>query len=622
MDRFAPFIFSIILMHQQVDASPQPLTHIPDRDEIVDEYKWQLQDIYTDESAWQQDFAQIKTIIADIEQYKGKLSESADSLLACLTARDKLGIVSGKLYAYARLHRDENSSNTKYQAMTGKIETMLAQVGAAISFIEPEILTIPEQQLSTFLHQNSNLSIYKFYLENLFRQKKHILSPSEEKILSLAENATQASENIFNMLAHADIEFPVIQDEHGNNVQLSEGRYQTFIKSPNRTVRQQAFEKLLGTYNKYRNTFAASLNGNVKKDGFYSNVRKYDSTLGAALETDNVPPAVYDNLIATVHNNLEPLHRYIELKRKVLKLKEMHMYDLYTPLVPKVNLEIEYNEALKMVKDGLAPLGENYIQILEQAFNSRWIDVYENKGKQTGAYSFGIYSVHPFVLLNYNRRYEAVSTLAHEMGHAIHSYLSQSAQAYINSNYTIFCAEVASTTNEILLLDYMLANTKDEAVKIYLINQYLEAARTTVYRQTMFAEFEKIIHQVVQDGETLTADYLDNIWHELNQKYYGPNMVVDKAIDVEWARIPHFYSSFYVYQYATGYSAAIALAEQIQQQGLPAQQKYIEFLKSGGSDYSINLLKKAGVDMTSPKPIEVTLEKFNQRLQELEQLLK
>ncbi|MBC8014638.1 MAG: oligoendopeptidase F [Sporomusaceae bacterium] len=603
------------------ETAAQESSHVPDRSEIPEESKWHLKDIYASEELWQQDFDQLKGSFGAVEQYKGKLANSPQDLLACLKARDEIGITSGKLYAFARMHRDENTTDAKYQALTGRVESLMAEAGAITAFIEPEILAISDAELARFRKQEKGLAEYSFYFDNLTRQRHHVLSPAEEAILSRVSEVTQASENTFNMLAHADIEFPKTIDENGQSVQLSEGRYSLFIRSSNRDVRQQAFTKLLGTYNKYRNTFASTLSGNVKSNLFYAKTRKYNSPLEAALKGDNVPAAVYDNLIKTVHNNLAPLHRYVSMKKKSLKLDEIHMYDLYTPLVSDVKLTMPYEEGLKVVRTSLQPLGSEYEDILDKGLTSGWIDVYENKGKQTGAYSWGNYGTHPFVLLNYNNRYDAVSTLAHEMGHAIHSYYSQKYQPYPTSSYTTFSAEVASTTNEILLLEHMLETTTDKKIKLYLINQYLEQVRGTIYRQTMFAEFEKLLYEAAQQNESITADMLDNLWRELNLKYYGPNIVLDKEIDVEWARIPHFYMDFYVYQYVTGYSAATTLAGKILSEGQPAQEKYIEFLKSGGSDYSLNLLKSAGVDMSSPKPIEITLAKFSSMLDEMEKLL-
>ncbi|WP_442891462.1 oligoendopeptidase F [Dendrosporobacter sp. 1207_IL3150] len=614
-------VLSAIVFGNTANSSVSAKSQVPERSEIPSEYKWSLSDIYSDENLWQSDFNHLKTLLKDIAHYKGGLNQSADNLLACLKIRDDIGIISGKLYAYARMHRDEDAENTKYQAMTGKIESLLAEAGAATAFIEPEVLELPEQLLADFVKANPSLKEYKFYFDDLSRQKQHVLSPAEEELLSRVSEVTQASENTFNMLAHADMKFPMTAGEQGSEIQLSEGRYSTLIRSTDRKVRREAFSNLFGTYNKYRNTFAATLGGNVKKNIFYAKTRKYNSTLESALKSENVPIEVYTNLISTVHNNLAPLHRYVDLKKKALNLSEIHMYDLYTPLVKDVDMNFRYEEGLEIVKDSLKPLGSEYNEILAKGLSSGWIDVYENRGKRTGAYCWGTHTVHPFVLLNYNDRYDAVSTLTHEMGHALHSHYSHTNQPYITASYTIFSAEVASTTNEILLLDYMLNKITDKQQRLYLINQYLEQVRTTVYRQTMFAEFELLLYEAAEKGETITADMLDSLWQELNVKYYGKDIVYDKELNIEWARIPHFYSHFYVYQYVTGYSAATALADKILNEGKPAQDRYISFLKSGGSDYSLNLLRNAGVDMSSPKPIEVTLAKFSARLDELEKLL-
>lgn len=619
MTQIIPFVIGAMLLSTTASEGAAK-SGVPSREEIDDQFKWKLSDLYSTEEHWQADFDKLKQSPSAISQYKGHLGESAEILARCLKARDEMGITAGKLYAFARMHRDENSANAKYQALTGKVEALLAETGAATAFIEPEILALPDDQLAEY-RQHQGLQEYRFYFENLARQKKHVLSPAEEEILSLASEATQAPENIFTMLARADMKFPQTPDEQGKLVQLSEGRYRSFIMSPNREVRKQSFTHLFQTYNQYRNTFAATISGNVKQNMFYAKVRKYDSALASALESGNVPMAVYDNLIATVSNNLSPLHRYVALKKKVLGLSDIHMYDLYAPLVGDVKFDIPYSEALQLVQEGLTPLGNDYQKNLKHGLVSGWVDVYENKGKQSGAYSWGTYGSHPFVLLNYNNRYDDVSTLAHEMGHALHSHYSHSNQPYATSSYTIFTAEVASTTNEVLLMNYMLKKTTDKRQRLYLINQQLEAIRATVYRQTLFAEFEKSLYAKAESGETITADMLDTLWHELNVKYYGPDIIVDKEINVEWARIPHFYNSFYVYQYVTGFSAATALADQILKEGTPAQERYLNFLKSGGSDYSIEILKRAGVDMSSPQPIEVTLHKFSELLDELEKML-
>lgn len=595
---------------------------VPERREIPSQYQWHLNDIYGSDALWQSDLDKIKGDVVRIAQYKGTLATSSEALLQCLKLRDQIAIVSGKLAAYAQLHRDENTADNKYQDLVGKLEAVLTEASVATAFIEPEFLAMPDKKLAIFRQEQAGLKEYSFYFDDLARQKKHVLSLGEEEILSRSAEATQTGQNAFNMLAHADMRFPEITDTEGNKVQLSEGRYRGYMMSFDRDVRKQSFQSLYATYNQYRNTFAATLGGSVKANAFYAKTRKYDSALEAALASDNVPLKVYDNLISTVHNNLAPLHRYIALKKKALRVNDLHMYDLYAPVVGDEQLRYDYEDGLKLVKAAMTPLGPEYGTILDKGLSSGWVDAYENKGKQTGAYSWGVYGVHPFVLLNYQKKYDDVSTIAHEMGHAIHSYYSQSQQPYATSQYTIFCAEVASTTNEVLLIDHMLQTVTDKQTRLYLLEQYLETIRTTIYRQTMFAEFEKIIADKVEKGNALTADSLDSIWHDLNVKYYGPEIVVDKESDVEWARIPHFYSAFYVYKYVTGYSAATALAQQVQTEGDLAQKRYIHFLKSGGSNDSLELLKRAGVDMSSPKPIEVTLQKFSRLLDELEELVK
>ena len=619
----SPFVALLVgaMLFSCAGAESAPAAKLPARNEIPAESRWKLEDIYPSDDAWQADFDRLKPLAGRISSYQGKLDQSASLLLECLSLRDELGITSAKVFAYARMRRDENTANSHYQALTSRTESLLAEVGAATAFIEPDILAMPAGNLAEFRQSEPKLAPYNFYFENLLRQKKHVLSPAEEALLSKMSEVGQSSENIFTMLARADMKFPEIRDEKGQPAQLSEGRYRTYIMSPDRNVRREAFEKLFATYSQYRNTFAATLGGTVKKNIFYAGVRNYDSAIAAALESDNVPVAVYNRLVDTVNENLAPLHRYVALKKKALKLTEMHMYDLYTPLVPDAHIKMNYAEAQTLVQQGLHPLGAEYGKILDQALSSRWVDIYENQGKQSGAYSWGVYGVHPFVLLNFNHRLEDAMTLAHELGHSLHSYYSNSTQPYATHDYTIFSAEVASTTNETLLLDHLLKTTTDPKKKMYLLNEYLETIRTTVFRQAMFAEFERDLYARAEKGEAITADMLDAMWHDLNVKYYGPQMVVDKEINAEWSRIPHFYYNFYVYQYVTGFSAANALASQILTEGDPARSRYLSFLKSGGSDYSLELLKKAGVDMSSPEPIRITIQRFEKLLSELEILL-
>lgn len=591
---------------------------IAERMEIPERYRWKLEDMYGGEGSWENDYKRVKAMLKDLSSFKDKLAQNPQYLLNCLMLRDGISSITDKLYVYSHMRRDENNANTKYQALSDRAEGLNTEVNKEFSFIIPEILTIPEERIKTFMEQESRLGIYRHHMDEIMRMKEHILSPDQERIVSMAGDVTPAPENIYRMFSSADMKFPSVMDENGNDVELSEGRYYQLIRSKKRDVRKAAFEKLYSTYRQYGNTFAALLNSAVKKDIFYARVKKYGSSLEAALDDDNVPVKVYENIIDTVNSNLKPLHRYVNIRKRLLGLDCVHMYDLYTPLVMDMDMTIPYEEGTEIVEKALKPLGQDYISTLVRGFNSRWVDVFENKGKTHGAYSWGAYGTHPYVLLNYNSRLSDVSTLAHEMGHSIHSYLSRKYQPYVYSNYTLFSAEVASTTNEALLMNYFLKTTKDKKRKVYIINQYLESIRTTVYRQTMFAEFEKIIHEKVESGEALTSDLLCSIWHEMNIKYFGPDAFVDDEINMEWARIAHFYWNFYVYKYVTGFSAATHLSQKILEDGRPAVSNYINFLKSGDSDYSINLLKSAGVDMTTPEPLVNTLKVFEGLLDELE----
>ncbi|BCJ87036.1 oligoendopeptidase F [Effusibacillus dendaii] len=598
-----------------------PATHkLPKRSELPDEMKWNLEDLYPSIAEWEKDFQEIKKKVEKLPAFAGKLGESASVLLECLKTEDTISEKMGRLYAYARMHRDEDNGNAEYQALTDRAATLSVQASSASSFITPEILNIPADKLESFIKQESGLELYRFALEEVMRTKEHVLSPAEEQILAEVGELAQGPGTIFSMLNNADIKFPVIKDENGQEVELTKGRYSQFLESQDRRVRKDAFEAMYATYGKQKNTLAAILQANIKKDVFYAKVRKYPSARAMAMDADNIPVSVYDNLIDTIHKFLPEMYRYVQLRKKLLGLDDLHMYDLYVPMVKDAEFNITYEEAKRTVAEGLAPLGEEYGKILQEGFNSGWIDVHENEGKTSGAYSWGAYGTHPFVLLNWQDNLNNMFTLAHEMGHAMHSYFTNRTQPFVYSDYTIFVAEVASTCNEALVLQHLLKTTDDPRKRMYLINHDLESFRTTVFRQTMFAEFEKITHEKVEAGEPLTPESLSQIYYDLNVKYYGTDITVDRDIELEWARIPHFYSAFYVYKYATGFSAATALSRQILQEGQPAVERYLNFLKSGSSDYSVNLLKKAGVDMTSPKPVEDALNVFKQRIDEMEQL--
>ena len=591
------------------------------RHDIPETQKWHIEDIFPGLSEWEETCKILKTRLNDLSAFKGRLHEN-EELLNCLALRDELSQSIEKIYAYTRLQRDTDNADQNFQELVGIAENITADYYNATSFIEPEILAQKNMSFRELEKNNPGFYQYKHYLEDLMRKAPHVLPTREEEILSRSKLSTSSAENIFRILTGADIGFASATDSKGASHAVSEGSYLLNMTSRDRTLRENTFKSLMGTYKQYRNTLAASLAGNCRSANFYATIHNYPDTLSASLAEDNIPVSLYDNLINTIHANLEPLHDYITLKKEKLALSEFHVFDLYVTLA-KENADTfsyTYLEACTIVQAALAPLGESYCEKLSEGFSSGWIDVYENKGKRSGAYSWGIYGVHPFVLLNYQPRYNSVSTIAHEMGHAMHSYLSSKNQTYINSDYSIFCAEVASTTNEILLLEHMLKNA-DKEQKIYLLNQFLEAVRTTVYRQVQFAEFEKCIHEEISAGKTLVAKNLEELWLALNKKYYGESLTLDQELSAEWSRIPHFYTPFYVYKYATGYSAATTFADLILQNKSDAKEKYLQFLSSGGSDYSLTLLQKAGVDLNTPMPVEYTLKKFKEKLTELKTLL-
>jgi oligoendopeptidase F len=534
---------------------------------------------------------------------------------------DDMLSINDKVFVYARMRRDEDNANSTYQAYTDRAMALSTSTYAAISFIVPEIISIPEETLYGYINSNNELKVYKQFIDETLRQKKHILSDKEEQLLAMSADISHAAADIFGMFNNADIKFPFIKDEDGEEVEVTKGRYVKFLESKDRKVREDAFHAVYNTYGKMKNTLATSYSSNVKKNKFYATVRKYNSALESSLDSDNITTDVYDSLIATVDKNLHLLQRYLKLRKKALKLDELHMYDLYLPIVEESKKNISYEEALKLVEAGLHPLGEEYLSYLRRGFTSSWIDVYENEGKTSGAYSWGAYKTHPYVLLNYQGTTNDVFTLAHEMGHALHSFYTNKTQPYIYSEYKIFVAEVASTLNESLLMHHLLKTTENKAEKAYLLNHYLEEFRGTLFRQVMFAEFEKITHAKVEQGEALTVQELSSIYKGLNDKYFGSEVNIDKDIEMEWARIPHFYRSFYVYKYATGFSAAISLSKQILTEGQPAVDRYLRFLSSGGSDYPLELLKKAGVDLSTPQPVQDALNEFEEVLSELEQLL-
>lgn len=590
------------------------------RADVPKEHQWKLEDLFADQKAWDASFAELKNLLKRTADYQGKLTNAA-SIKECFELEDEISYHAERLYVYAHMHHDEDTANPTYQALSAKAKKLNVEAGEALSFITPEILSLSEAELDKLI-EDPSLKEFKFTLSEMKREKAHVLSKTEEALLAQVGNLSSAPQTIFGMLNNADMKFPKIKNEDGKEVELTHGNYIQFLESPNREVRERAFKAVYETYGKQKNTIAATLNANVNKNMFYSRVRKYPSVLEMALYGDNIQKEVYTNLIDTIHESLPLLHRYMELRKKLLGVDELHMYDLFAPLVEEYKWDITYEEAKQMTKEGLTPLGEDYLSSLQAGYDNGWIDVYENENKRTGAYSWGAYGTHPYVLLNHKDNLNSMFTLAHEMGHALHSYYSDNALKYRDAQYTIFLAEVASTTNEALLMDYLLKNAKDPKQKMYLLTYYADQFRTTVFRQTMFAEFEKIVHERAESGESLTPQDLSDIYYELNVKYHGKGMQVDKEIGMEWARIPHFYNSFYVYKYATGFSAATSFSKQILEEGQPAVDRYLGFLKSGGSDYSINILKKAGVDMSSPEPIREAMSVFEDIISQMEQLTK
>ena len=596
------------------------MNQVPKRSETNPEYRWKLEDLFPSKAAWEQEYAVAKEQLKKIGAYEGKLADP-HKLKECFELEDELSLHVERLYVYANMRHHEDTAEPANMALSDKSKKLSVETGEALSFITPEVLSLPDKELDKLI-ENPELAKFRFTLVEMRRQKAHVLSKTEEALLAQAGNISQAPGTIFSMLNNADLKFPKVKDENGEEIELTQGRYIQFLESRDRDVRREAFKAMYDTYGKMKNTLASTLSANVNKNIFYARARKYPSALEMSLYGDNIPKEVYTNLIDTIHKHLPLMHRYMKLRKKLLKVDELHMYDLFAPLVDEFKMDIAYDEAKATVQDSLQPLGDDYLKVLKSGFEGGWIDVYENEGKRSGAYSWGAYGTHPFVLLNHKDNLNSMFTLTHEMGHALHSYYSDTNQDFRDAQYTIFLAEVASTLNEALLMHYMLEKSTDPKEKMFLLTYYADQFRTTVFRQTMFAEFEKIIHEKAEEGESLTPQALSEIYYDLNKQYYGGGMVVDRDIEMEWARIPHFYTSFYVFKYATGFSAATSFAKQILEEGAPAVERYLGFLKSGGSDYSINILAKAGVDMSSPEPISQAMSVFEDLIGQMEALTK
>ena len=592
---------------------------IPTREEIPMEDKWATEDMFPSDEAWEQELATLAEDQKILVSFAGRMGESGELLCGYLENMERVNAKSELLANYCMRKSDEDTRNARYQAMVGKFMSVIVSLSAECSFETPEIMAITEETLERFYSEYPKLERYRRYLTNARRMKAHTLSAAEEKLLAAAGEMADAPSNIFGAFENADLTFPDAVDSKGQKHPLTQGSFVSLEESSDRELRKSAYESLYHTFAGFKNTAAGLLNAQNKQLKFFAEARKYDSAFEAALDSTQVPTEVYRNLIEAVHQNIDKMHRYVRLRKKLLGVEELHFYDIYTPLLHDVDKKIPFAEAKQTVYDSLYPMGEDYRAILKEGFDNRWIDVYENEGKRSGAYSAGA-SNHPYVLLNYTGTLDSQFTLAHEMGHALHSYLSNKHQNPVDAHYAIFVAEVASTCNEALLMEHLLSRTTDKKERAYLINHYLDQFKGTIYRQTMFAEFELNIGQMIAEGKTLTADVLCAEYKRLNELYYGPDMVVDDEIAMEWARIPHFYFNYYVFQYATGYSAAIALSRKILREGESAVKDYIGFLSGGCSKSPIDLLKGAGVDMTSPEPVNQALALFGELLDEMEAL--
>jgi len=591
------------------------------REDVKKENTWALEDLYASDELWEQELEQLNWLCPKLAAYEGHLTDSAETLLEYLTLSEETEKLFERVYVYANQALHVNMNNSKYQDFASKATSCRIQLMSSTSYVIPELLSVDKAVIDGYIKEKPKLKLYETMFERIFREKSHTLSKEEEAILASVGEIAETADDVFTMFANADLTFEQIADEEGNMVDMSNGRYVRYVSSTDRKVREAAFKSLHNAYGQFKNTLAATYTANAKKASFYAKTRNYDGSLEASLFSKNIPVAVYDNLIETVHKHLPKMYKYVSIVKKALNVDDIHLYDMYTSIIPDADKKISFEEAKATVIESLAPMGDEYISHLKEGFDNRWIDVYENEGKKSGAYSWGAYGTHPYVLLNHNDDIESMFTLAHEMGHALHSYYSNNVQPYTYAGYELFVAEVASTCNESLLIQHLLKNSTDRNERAYLVNRFLNNIRATIFRQTMFAEFERITHRMVDNGESLTADRLCEIYYDLNKLYYGPDMIIDEEIKYEWARIPHFYREFYVYQYATGFSAAIALSKRILELGTEGVDDYMKFLTGGSSKDPIDLLKLAGVDMSTPDPIDAAMELFGQLVDELEALV-
>ncbi len=598
----------------------ETISAIPQRTDISDKYKWNLADIYPSERDWEADFNKVEGLIGKADGYKGRLGSSSETLYECLEIKSEISLICSNLYQYARLNQDLDNRQSKYQAMTEKAAMLGSRASAAYSFVEPELLTLDDEKLRSLAAGFPKTDVYDFMIEELIRSRAHIRSAEVEELLAQSSMIARGPETIFGMLDDADMKYPSIKDEKGQEIRLTRQRFSKFMESSDRRVRRDANDAFMSSYKDHINCLGASLASAVNGDIFYSRARNYNSSLEMALDAHNIPISVYKSLIETTEKNISCLHKWTALRKKILKLDEICPYDVYNPLFPDQNYDIPYDEAIRQVIEAVEPLGEKYRSILEQGFKSRWVDVFETEGKGGGAYSSGNYLYHPYVLMNYNDTVDHMFTLAHEMGHALHSYLSSRNQAFVKSQYSIFVAEVASTLNEGLLLQYLLKKTDDPKQKLFLLNRHIDNTKGTFFHQVQFAHFELMIHEHVESGQALSPEILGQMWVELLMKYYGPEMTIDDFAQYKWARIPHFYYTYYVYQYATSYAASQAILDKFLSGEEGIIDKYLKLLSSGGNDYPINQLKKCGVDMTTADPALATIKLFGEQVDEIERL--
>ncbi|MHC5217031.1 oligoendopeptidase F [Enterococcus sp. LJL128] len=594
---------------------------LPKRDELATELTWDLTAVFKDNTAFEEAYDQLSKEIKEAEQKKGTLKNGSTAFLEAI---EYLLVMYRKIeliYVYAHLKNDQDTTNSEYQALYARAASLYSQVGEAVAWFEPEVLSLSDEEIWAYFDEEPKLNIYKHFVDNILDSRAHVLSEEQESLLAGAGEIFSASSNTFSVLNNADLKFPVIEDDKGEKIQLSHGMYGQLMENTSRNVREAAFKGLYSVYEQFNNTFASTLSSHVKAHNFKAKIRKYGSARAAALSSNHIPESVYETLVEVVDHHLSLLHRYVGLRKKLLQLDELHMYDMYTPILGDAPIKFTYQEAKEKTLAALAPLGEEYLNIVNQAFDQRWIDVVENQGKRSGAYSSGAYDTYPYILLNWHDSVDQLYTLVHEMGHSVHSYFTRNNQPYVYGDYSIFLAEIASTTNENILTEYLLETETDPKVRAYVLNHYLDGFKGTIFRQTQFAEFEHFLHTEDAKGIPLTSDHLNKSYAALNAKYYGPEVVPDEEIALEWSRIPHFYYNYYVYQYATGFSAASALADKIIKEEPQALENYLSYLKSGSSDYPIEVMKKAGVDMTKPAYIEDAMKVFEARLSELEALI-